>query len=259
MELLTTRIHRPPLTRESTCETHGLYTSQCHVGDIWTKCRACADAAQAQEAAAEAVREKERARENWEKRIGMAAIPDRFVGCRLRNYEATTPEQQAALSFARAYATDFAEVQRTGRCAIFIGNVGTGKTHLAIGIGLQVMHSHGALVLFSTVARMVRRIKDTWSKQSEESEGDAIAALVFPDLLILDEVGVQFGSDFEKSLLFDVLNERYEKRKPTIFLSNLPLEEVGGYLGERVMDRIREDGGDVVPFQWDSYRGRACA
>lgn len=257
MDLLASRIHRPPLTRESNCPTHGLFLSSCHVGDIWTKCNLCADEAKAKEEAQATDEQKRRAREEWEKRLGTAAIPERFQACRLRTYIAETPGQQAALRFAKDYADDFANVRRNGRGAIFVGNVGTGKTHLAIGIGLQVMHTHGASVLFSTVARAVRRITDTWSKRSGESETEAIASMVFPDLLILDEVGVQRGSEFEKNLLFDVLNERYEKRKPTLFLSNLPIGDVTAYLGERVMDRLREDGGDVQPFQWDSYRGRS--
>lgn len=259
MDVLASRIHRPPLTREIECPAHGVYLSRCHLGDIWTKCNLCAEERQAKEDAEAQTRDKERARAAWEKRLGTAAIPERFQGCRLSTYMAETPEQKAALQFAKDYADGFAAVQRKGRSAIFLGNVGTGKTHLAIGIGLQVMRTHGASVLFSTVARAVRRIKDTWSKRSGESEGEAIASLVFPDLLILDEVGVQFGSDFEKNLLFDVLNERYEKRKPTLFLSNLPIADVSAFLGERVMDRLREDGGTVQPFQWESYRGRAAA
>lgn len=259
MDLLASRIHRPPLSRESTCPVHGLYLSRCHLGDIWTKCSLCADEAKAKEEAQAQDEQKRRTRAEWEKRLGTAAIPERFHGCRLRTYIAETPEQQAALHFAKDYADSFSAVRRSGRGAIFVGNVGTGKTHLAVGIGLQVMHTHGATVLFSTVARAVRRIKDTWSKRSTESEGEAVATLVFPDLLILDEVGVQFGSDFEKNLLFDVLNERYEKRKPTLFLSNLSIEGVALFLGERVMDRLREDGGDVLPFQWDSYRAKGSA
>lgn len=56
-------------------------------------------------------------------------------------------------------------------------------------------------------------------------------------------------------LLFDVLNERYERRKPTLMLSNLTAQEVAAYLGERVMDRLREDGGRVIVFDWESHRG----
>ena len=61
-------------------------------------------------------------------------------------------------------------------------------------------------------------------------------------------------SDFEKQILFDVLNERYEKRKPCILLSNIAPSELSGYLGERVADRLREDGGKLIAFDWESYR-----
>ncbi len=82
---------------------------------------------------------------------------------------------------------------------------------------------------------------------------------LFPDLLILDEVGVQFGSDTEKLILFDVLNERYERRRPTILMTNLTLEEVADFLGDRIIDRLREDGGEFIPFDWESHRGKGGA
>ena len=62
--------------------------------------------------------------------------------------------------------------------------------------------------------------------------------------------------EYERQVLFDVLNERYETRKPTLFLSNKTLDEFKVVMGERVMDRLREDGAPVVPFCWPSARGR---
>ena len=82
-----------------------------------------------------------------------------------------------------------------------------------------------------------------------------IALLVYPDLLIIDEIGVQFGSEFEKNLIFDILNERYENRRPTLLLSNLTVPEVRAFLGERIYDRLKEDGGRCVSFDWQSHRG----
>ena len=121
------------------------------------------------------------------------------------------------------------------------------------------MQRWNGTALFTTTLRAIRRIKDSWRHGGGETESTAIAALVFPDLLILDEVGIQFGTDAEKMLLFDVLNDRYEKRRPTLLLSNLTLSEVRGYLGERVFDRLREDGGEVVVFDWASHRGAGNA
>lgn len=74
------------------------------------------------------------------------------------------------------------------------------------------------------------------------------------DLLIIDEVGVQFGSESEKIILFEIINERYEQMKPTILISNLSEDELSRYVGERIIDRMREGKGAVINFDWESYR-----
>ncbi len=247
------KVHNPPLTRASTCDKHGEFGASCFLRDLWTSCPTCADEAQTKEQAEAAARANTERVACWHRKIGEAGIPERFRDRRLATYGAKLPGQQRALDFAKAYAANFDEICKTGRSALFIGLPGTGKTHLAVGIGLEVME-RGRTVLFTTVMRAVRRVKGTWGRNSRESESEAIAALVFPDLLILDEVGVQFGSDTEKLMLFDILNERYERRRPTILMSNLPLDEVSAYLGERVFDRLREDGGEFISFTWESHR-----
>lgn len=73
-------------------------------------------------------------------------------------------------------------------------------------------------------------------------------------MLILDEVGVQFGSESEKIILFEILNERYLNMKPTILISNLNPAALQEYVGERVMDRMRENGGIILKFDWKSHR-----
>lgn len=249
-------LHAKPKTKPADCLKHGAYESRCYIGSIWSKCPSCeAERIEAERVDAEA-KDREARRQDWQRKVGEAGIPERFRNRSLQSYVAESEEQTRALAFAIDYADRFDDVLSTGRSALFIGKPGTGKSHLAVGIGLRIMHRDKHTVLFTTVMRAIRRVKDTWSRDSRESESEAIAALVFPDLLILDEVGVQFGSDTEKLILFDVLNERYEKRKPTLLLSNLPTEEVRDYLGERVFDRLREDGGEVVVFDWQSWRSR---
>lgn len=240
-----------------TCDKHGDYESRNWIGTVWSKCPGCTEEEDAAKKEQAALDERKQRKLRWEAKIKGSGIPERFHARTLDTYAAETPEQQHALEFAKDYAHNFDQVIKTGRCAVFIGKPGTGKTHLACGIGLRIMGAQQRTVLFITVQRAIRRIKDTWAKGSNESESQAIESLTFPDLLILDEVGVQFGSDFEKNILFDVLNERYEKRRPTILLSNLSAKEVMGYLGDRVADRLREDGGRVVTFNWESYRGQA--
>lgn len=244
-------------TRTEHCETHGDYESKCYLGTIWTKCPVCAEEKkQAHDAEIEA-KKKELSIRAWACKISNAGIPERFQDRSLQSFVAGNEGQTYALKFSETYADQFDDVLTIGRSALFIGKPGTGKTHLAAGIGLRIMSRQGRTVLFTTVIRAIRRIKDTWGKASNETETQAIETLVYPDLLILDEVGVQFGSDTEKLILFDVLNSRYEKRRPTLLLSNLTLDEVKSFLGERVFDRMREDGGEVIVFDWESHRGRA--
>lgn len=245
------------LTHQVNCHKHGGYESRNVIGNVWTKCPTCTD----EDNAARKREEEERAAADkvrvWQRRLGEAGIPERFHSRTLASYTATNAGQRSALAFATEYAEGFDVVQKAGRSAIFCGKPGTGKTHLAVGIGLHVM-TLGKLVLFTTVQRAVRRVKDSWRKDSQESETNVIDMLVEPDLLILDEIGVQFGSEFEKNLMFDILNERYEKSRPSLLLSNLTATEVKAFLGERVYDRLREDGGKCIPFDWSSHRGSAA-
>lgn len=244
--------------RTAVCERHGEFESRHVIGKIWSCCPHCT----AESFAAEKLQQEDRAKEerirSWERRMGQAGIPERFRDRTLKSFIASTDAQQYAISVCAKYAKEFDQTMKTGKCILMCGKRGTGKTHLAVGIGLEVMDRFGVAVLFTTVMRAARRVKETYGKNSELTESQAIAELTFPDLLILDEVGVQFGSEAEKLILFDILNERYEKRKPTIFMSNLEKDGVTAYLGERIYDRLREDGCEYIAFTWESHRGKAA-
>ncbi|MBL1506063.1 ATP-binding protein, partial [Klebsiella pneumoniae] len=85
-------------------------------------------------------------------------------------------------------------------------------------------------------------------------EEDVIRFFTKPDLLIIDEVGIQFGSKAEEMIMFEIINTRYERLKPTILISNLPKDELTQFIGERVIDRMNDGGGCTISFTWDSYR-----
>lgn len=241
---------------EALCDRHGPYIARSIGGTVWSPCTHCIaekSAEQQRRKEEDSLRERQA---QWELALDGAGIPERFRDRSLESFVADTPGKRRALEFATRYAAEFDSILDVGRSAIFIGKPGTGKTHLATAIGLHVMRNLHRPVLFMTVMRAIRRVKDSWSRESEETETQAIESLTYPDLLILDEVGVQFGSETEKRILFDVLNERYEQRKPSILLSNLGLDEVKAYVGERIFDRLREDGGEAIVFDWESYRGQ---
>lgn len=247
-------LHREPLERDDVCKEHGPFTSKCYFGNVWTNCPECLGEQRMKEQDELQAKLLEEEKLKWIKKVGDACIPERFKERTLKNYVATTPQQQAALNFAKQYANTFEQALETGRSAMFIGQPGTGKTHLAVGIALRIMHRGKRIAYFTTVRKAINRVKATWVRGSTETELDVIKSLATPDLLILDEVGVQFGSDAEKFILFDIINERYERKRPTLLLSNLTKPEVEEYLGERIVDRLKEGDGQFVVFNWESYR-----
>jgi DNA replication protein DnaC len=247
--------------RIDNCEKHGEFESKGIKNPFeptkmafWLKCPVCTK----EQSDADAKKEEERKarmREHDKQRaIAASMIPIRYIDSTLSKYQATSQGQAKALAFCNDYTEKFDEYAKKGKSALFVGKPGTGKTHLAIGIALELIDKNHS-VLFTTVLRLIRQIKKTWSDH-DLSEDDVISEFTRPSLLIIDEIGVQFGSEFEKNMLFDIINERYENRKPVILMSNLPIEEVKNYLGDRVMDRLREDGGKLIVFDWESARGK---
>lgn len=182
-----------------------------------------------------------------------AAIPPRFADRRLETFVPHAEGPAKALQIATEYAEGFEDVLKTGRSLILCGGVGAGKTHLAVGIAHRVI-AMNRVAVFTSVLGAIRTVKETYAKGSQLTEAQAIENLTKPDLLILDEVGVQFGSDTEKMILFEIINGRYERLRPTIVISNLAKDALAEYLGERVIDRLREGGGRMVIFDWPSYR-----
>lgn len=244
------------------CETHGEYPAREYrmpFGDktVTSPCPTCSAEHRAKQEAADREREE---RERALKIAGLfhrSGIPARFADRSLSNYRAESTGQARALKIAKRYAESFSDKANAGTSLVLAGKPGTGKTHIACGIARALME-HGRSALFMTVLQALRHVKDTYRRDSEKSEADAIADLLRPDLLILDEVGAQLGSEHEKMLMFEIINERYQQCRSTILISNLNADELTGFLGDRVMDRFRESGA-VVAFDWQSHRGKRDA
>lgn len=186
-----------------------------------------------------------------------AGIPDRFTGCTLDNWSAEAPAQAQALAACGGFVEAFEQNFAAGRSAMLLGTVGTGKTHLGAAMLQAVIREHahdGLHGLYATAGSIIRDVKATFGNRGR-TEADVYADLVRPDLLVIDEVGVQHGTDFERQVLFEVINGRYEKIKPTIVVSNLGVTELRQCLGDRAVDRLRDKSGIVVVFRWASARG----
>lgn len=181
-----------------------------------------------------------------------AAIPPRYRSHSLDTFKASEPDQHKALSVCRGYVADIERTIRTGANLVFIGSVGTGKTHLACGIARAFLNA-GFTAKYIRVADLISLVRETWRPDSKHSERKVYRDLCAVDLLILDEVGVQAGTENEQQILFNVINKRNEEMRPLILLSNLTVPQIKSVLGERSHDRIHENG-KTVQFVWESYR-----
>jgi DNA replication protein DnaC len=251
----------PCETVDAICKTHGPYKARVidfgmGAPTMTSRCPACSEEIRIKEDA----RKEREARHEREMKVarlkGASGIPVRFASRDFTGYSAVVPGQKIALSVCRTFAEAWPEKLAAGASLVLTGGPGTGKTHLACAVANSVMTDYLGAVAFGTVATLLRHIKDTYRKDSDRSEQAAINDLVRPDLLVVDEVGVQVGSEHEKLLMFEVLNSRYQELRPTILISNLSATELETFLGQRVMDRYRECGA-VIGFNWPSHRGRA--
>lgn len=246
-----------PEYQDKSCEKHGDYKARVfnYLGeDVVMKCPKCWEESKAEHDRREEIKKKQ-ARENEAYMLfRRSGVPLRFADRTLENFNATNPGQVRALRIANRFIETFEDKASPGTSLILSGKPGTGKTHIACGIARELSELL-KVVNFMTVAQALRFIKDTYNRDSEKTETQAIRELVSLDLLILDEIGAQNGSEHEKMLMFEIINERYQNCRSTILISNLTGEELSDFLGDRVMDRFRENGA-VVAFDWESHRGK---
>ena len=252
------KLQEPLGAKSMDCATHGPYESAGtrYMGkrEIWTRCPDCEEASIAAERQEEANRKADAERARMEHLLSEAAIPARFVGRTLDNFRAESQQQTAALATSRAYAENFNQICKRGDGLVFSGLPGTGKSHLAIAILQAILPEHCGL--YMTCMGLIREVRNTWRKDSERGEMEVLRIISGVPLLVLDEIGVQYGTDGEQTILFEVLDRRYREMRPTILLTNQAKQGLKEFIGERSFDRLTETS-KWVSFDWASYRPQA--
>jgi DNA replication protein DnaC len=247
-------------TRTEACEKHGEFVSKGHrvmSREFWSPCERCDAESEEKREAEEARQRQEDAERFIQRALSQSGIPLRFRDRGFGNFVAKTEGQKNAAAIARAFFDNWPETVRRGEFLIFQGKPGTGKKHLACAIAHNLLRQ-GYTAAYINAIDAIRVIRDTWRRDSQRTEMQALETFERLDLLVLDEIGVQFSTDAERTQLFDILNRRYRDCKPTILLTNLDLTGMQEVLGERTFDRFREVA-TVVTFDWESQRKRVAA
>jgi DNA replication protein DnaC len=178
-----------------------------------------------------------------------SGIPEKFHEADLRSLyrdiEAQRTVAEQLHAFANIWGKDVAGL-------FFYGVPGVGKTYAACAL-VNAWFDQRKTARYVRLLDMLRTIKNSWNTEARHAESRAIATFTEPHLLCVDDVGVQFGSDTERLLVYDVIDARYGRSYPTVVISNESREQVTACLGDRVMDRLR-DGGREVIFDWSTLR-----
>ena len=135
------------------------------------------------------------------------------------------------LDFCKAYASDFSP---SSPSLFLYGETGLGKTHLSLSIAGEVIN-RGYGAVYGSAQNLISRIED---EHFGRRDGATESRLIECDLLILDDLGAEFSTQFTVSVIYNIINSRLLTGRPTIISSNLSLPELEAKYTARVTSRI---------------------
>lgn len=188
--------------------------------------------------------EKQAQREKLE-RYKKSGVPERYFYESLDTYKITNETQATA---AKA-ATNFLHAVKCGKfkSLVILGNAGIGKTHIASAI---VREAGGK---YRTAPDLIEEMRRAKSFTSNDTEADIIKYYGHVFLLVIDEIGRGIAATDERYMLYQIINARYNARKPTILISNHKKADFFQYIGVAAADRLVESA-EVLELNGESYR-----
>ncbi len=164
----------------------------------------------------------------------------------------------------RAYIRHLGENLDKGRGIWFTGDVGTGKTTLAMLISKAALEADRTVAIYS-LPRLLAMLRETYHEDAAFTLSELIDRLCGVDLLHIDDVGAEQTTEWVLEQLYTIVNTRYEDGKALLLTTNLaepgddeehPAPALRDQIGERTVSRIWEICGDPVKLFGADHRIR---
>jgi DNA replication protein DnaC len=172
----------------------------------------------------EAVRCECRVKGRGERLLAATHIPARYEHCDLSNFQYDPDDKnQTSIIKARTFAGRFVEdypVEKTG--LLFVGSVGVGKTHLAVGIIKDLIREKGIHCLFCDYRELLKSIQNSYNPSVQATEMEILRPVFEAEVLVLDELGAVRSTEWVFDTVNYLLNSRYNNNKTTIITTNFP-------------------------------------
>jgi DNA replication protein DnaC len=181
-----------------------------------------------------------------------------YETCRLNNFCADADAQREVLTDVTRYARSISNHIRAGEGMFLYGPKGTGKDHLLVALSFQAI-GHGHRVTWQNGMDLFGDIRDRMD--THESERELVGRLVAAEVLYLsDPLPVEGSlSEFQKSMLFRIIDGRYSHKKPTWITVNVAnRKELESRMGAPTVDRII-DRALACYCGWPSHRQKLAA
>src|SRR5215216_3478073 len=159
----------------------------------------------------------------------------------------------------REYVHELEANLEAGRGLWLMGDVGTGKTSLAMLVSKAALE-HGRSVAIYSLPRLLARIRRTYDADAgEQSYLEFFHRLTAVDLLHVDDLGAEKRTDWVLEQLYALIDERYEAQRSVVVTTNLDQASLEEQIGARTVSRLVEICGDPLPLFGEDLRYRVEA
>jgi DNA replication protein DnaC len=202
-------------------------------------------------------------KKRYQTRLKGAMIPEEFEEDTLDSYKVITPTQQIMLDAARQYLAEYEDIKGSSSNGLgFVAtygeqklnavrdldkknlikqkhnSYGLGKTHLQVAIAKELLKRDVAVLIVSDAIIMDEMMAYKSDNENKDLYYRKFDALVNVPVLIWDDIGKSNSSEPKRTMYFNIINERYKKKKAIIFSSNEDRYTLESRIGDAAASRL---------------------